>query len=154
MTPLDTHGHLTGAALTALIRQEPLDPLERLEIAEHLAYCDCCLQRYTLLLEQNPLLTPAVSCREPLLRRIHQRTLRLLTNRYATAAAAVALALTLLWGGGRLPLISRQENVPLTEAVQPLPERWDSALSSLSDQLRGLLDSIALPSRFERGRTP
>ena len=39
-------GHLTDEALTALAG-ESLDDLSRLEIAEHLAFCDLCLQRYT-----------------------------------------------------------------------------------------------------------
>lgn len=153
MTLFDSHGHLTDDALSALIRQEPMEPLEQLEIAEHLAFCDLCLQRYTEQLEREPLLTPAVSCREPLLRRIRARVFRLLTNRYATAAAAVLLALTLLWAD-RLPAVSRWEEAPATDVTQPLPERWDSALSSLSDQLRGLLDSIPLPAPPGGDRTP
>ena len=31
-------GHLTEEALAALVRQEPLTELDRLELAEHLAY--------------------------------------------------------------------------------------------------------------------
>ena len=84
-------GHLTDTALTALIRGEPLEELERLEIAEHLAYCDLCLQRYTELLSGDTLLTPQESCRDSLLLRIRRRTLLLITSRYATAAAAVVL---------------------------------------------------------------
>ena len=55
-------GHLTDEALLALIRQEEQSELERLEIAEHLAFCDACLQRYTELLAESPLLTPVSSC--------------------------------------------------------------------------------------------
>ena len=73
-------GHLTDEALTALAG-ESLDDLSRLEIAEHLAFCDLCLQRYTLALEPQPLLTPSRSCRESLMRRIRERTLHLITSR-------------------------------------------------------------------------
>ena len=38
-------GHLTDGALAALAAGEPLDEAARLEIAEHLAYCDLCLLR-------------------------------------------------------------------------------------------------------------
>ena len=48
-------GHLTDEALLALIRQEDQSELERLEIAEHLAFCDACLQRYTDLLAEDAL---------------------------------------------------------------------------------------------------
>ena len=80
-------GHLTDEALTALILGTDADELGRLEMAEHLAFCDQCLQRYTDLLAAGTLLTPAKSCQESLWRRIRARTLHLLTSRYATAAA-------------------------------------------------------------------
>ena len=47
MTCFRPDGHLTDAALTALVRGDCLEELDRLELAEHLAYCDQCLQRYT-----------------------------------------------------------------------------------------------------------
>lgn len=80
-------GHLTDEALRASAEGQELPELSRLEIAEHLAYCDRCLQRYTELLDQAPLLCPARSCKESLWRQVRKRTIRLLTSRYATAAA-------------------------------------------------------------------
>ena len=35
----DQNGHLTDEALQALIREEDLDELQRLEISEHLSFC-------------------------------------------------------------------------------------------------------------------
>ena len=47
-------GHLSGEALAALARNEDrFGELERLEIAEHLAFCDFCLQRYTMALDRK-----------------------------------------------------------------------------------------------------
>lgn len=94
-------GHLSEEALAALARNEDrFDELERLEIAEHLAFCDECLQRYTELLEDGAkLLVPEHSCEKSLWARIRRRAFQMITSRYATAAAAVALALTALWGG-------------------------------------------------------
>ena len=66
-------GHLTDEALLALIRQEEQSELERLEIAEHLAFCDACLQRYTELLAESPLLTPVSSCRQSLWQHLRAR---------------------------------------------------------------------------------
>ena len=57
MTCFRPDGHLTDAALTALVRGDCLEELDRLELAEHLAYCDQCLQRYTELLSEGPMLT-------------------------------------------------------------------------------------------------
>ena len=103
MTCFRPDGHLTDAALTALVRGDGLEELDRLELAEHLAYCDQCLQRYTELLSEGALLTPARSCRESLRRRIWHRAVQLGISRYATAAAAVALALTMLWAAETCP---------------------------------------------------
>lgn len=138
-------GHLTDAALTALVEGEPLEELERLEIAEHLAYCDQCLQRYTQLLSEDVLLTPEQSCREPLLGRIRRRTIQLITSRYATAAAAVVLALTLLWGGmdfsmGRTHQIPQAPDLSptLSERFLSWPEHWNNAMNAVFDQFNGL----------------
>ena len=87
MTCFRPDGHLTDAALTALVRGDCLEELDRLELAEHLAYCDQCLQRYAELLSEGPMLTPARSCRESLRRRIRQRAVQLGVSRYATAAS-------------------------------------------------------------------
>ena len=141
-------GHLTHRALAALIRQELPEELQRLEVAEHLAYCDCCLQRYTDLLEGTELLTPEHSCREPLLRRIRRRAISLFTSRYAAAAAAVAAALILVWAGpDKVALFSehpRPERPALQETDQ-LSRRWNEALNHFSHQLR---EHLTLPDDF------
>ena len=79
-------GHLSSRALEALARNgDCFSELERLEIAEHLAFCDECLQRYTLALEDGALLVPERSCQQALRSRIRSRAIRLVTSRYATA---------------------------------------------------------------------
>ena len=135
-------GHLTDRALAALVAGESLDETARLEIAEHLAYCDLCLQRYTDALAGAPLLTPERSCRESLWRRIRARTIRIFTSRYATAAAAVALALTVLWGSAGMTL---PEGFPLPEdrptvsdGLRKWNESLDNAMSGVNDFFDGL----------------
>ena len=135
-------GHLTDGALAALVAREPLDETARLEIAEHLAYCDLCLQRYTDALAGAPLLTPERSCQESLRRRIRARTVQIFTSRYATAAAAVALALTVLWGSAGMTL---PEGFPLPEdrptvsdGLRKWNESLDNAMSGVNDFFDGL----------------
>ena len=146
MEPFRTDGHLTDETLAALARGRELDELTRLEAAEHLAFCDACLQRYTDLLATAPLLVPAHSCRESLWVRVRRRTLRLVTSRYATAAAAVALALTVVWGSGRLDFvrlpIPPEDRPSVSEGLQRWSARWsdslDSAMSGFNDVFDGL----------------
>lgn len=147
-------GHLSDGALTALARNEDrFDELERLEIAEHLAFCDHCLQRYDLALEDGALLVPERSCQRALWARIRSRALRMVTSRYATAAAAVALALTVLWGGERVepirpalpedrPSISRQ----LTGLTGDIGDSLRGTMGGLSDFFDGLR-----PGQFIKG---
>lgn len=145
MTRFRDDGHLTDAALAALARGEELDELGRLEAAEHLAFCDLCLQRYTDLLDGTALLTPERSCRESIWARVRARTLRLVTSRYATAAAAVALALTMLWGSGRVELVRRpalpEDRPSVSQGLREWSARWndslDGAMSGLNDFFDG-----------------
>ena len=138
-------GHLSGGALEALAGNEDrFDELERLEIAEHLAFCDYCLQRYAMALEGGALLAPERSCQKTLWPRIRGRALRLAAGRYATAAAAVTLALTVLWGSAGVetarpvlpedrPSVSRQ----LTELTGEFGDSLRGTMSGLSNFFDG-----------------
>ena len=134
-------GHLTDGALAALVAREPLDETDRLEIAEHLAYCDLCLQRYTGALAGAPLLTPERSCRESLWRRIRARTIQIFTSRYAAAVAGVVLALTLVWGSGygsiRLPELP-EDRPTVSDGLRKWNESLDNAMSGVNDFFDGL----------------
>lgn len=146
-------GHLTDQALAALIREEGLDELARLEMAEHLSFCDQCLQRYTDLLSGTELLTPERSCQRTLWARVRARAIRLVTSRYATAAAAVALALTVLWGGQEVQF--SRPAVPearphLAERLQEWPERWNDALSGTMSGITNFFDGLR-PENNSRG---
>ena len=130
MTCFRPDGHLTDAALTALVRGDCLEELDRLELAEHLAYCDQCLQRYTELLSEGPMLTPARSCRESLRRRIRQRAVQLgvsLSGRVHSTA----------------PSLLERAGTALTEWTDAWPQAWEEALSGFS----GLFDNFGVSPR-------
>mgnify|MGYP000857314679 CR=1 FL=1 len=95
MNTFDSGGHLTDDALQALLSGGPLSELDRLEIAEHLEFCDACLLRSVERLPHEALLTPAHSCRSTLWPRIRRRNARELAGRFATAAAAITIAASL-----------------------------------------------------------
>ena len=155
MTGFRPDGHLTDAALAALVRGDPLPELERLELAEHLAYCDRCLQRYTELLTDEVLAPPPSPAGPGLRRRLRRRAVRLTVSRYATAAAAVVLALTVLWGSSGLsgqvvpaePTFLERAGTALTEWTAAWPLAWADALSGFSERF----DDCCIPLR--NGRT-
>lgn len=145
MKIFQSDGHLRQEALYALAQNQPLEELERLEIAEHLAFCDHCLQRYTHALGDNALLTPAHSCRETVLQRIRSRTLHILSSRYATAAAAVALALTFLWSDHPVPKIIMTERPTLEERMDNWAERWSNSTGAFMEHFNHIFEGCSGP---------
>lgn len=134
-------GHLTDEAFSALVTGAPLDETARLELAEHLAYCDLCLQRYTGAMAGAPLLVPERSCQESLWRQIRARTVQMFTSRYAAAVAGVVLALTLVWGSGygsfRLPDLP-EDRPTVSDRLRKWNESLDSAMSGVNEFFDGL----------------
>ena len=135
------NGHLSDEALAALATNAPLPQVQRLELAEHLAYCDQCLLRYTALLPEEALLTPETSCELGFWRRVRQRTLRMMTSRWTAAAAAVAIVFS-LWGfgifGGMVDVtahFAREQQPRLTEELQAYPQRWSDAVGGFFEKM-------------------
>ncbi len=95
MELFDHRGHLTDDALKHFSGGGALSELQRLEIAEHLDFCDECLMRSMAFLPEEALLTPEHSCQDTVWKRIRLRAVRVLTSRYATAAAAILIVATL-----------------------------------------------------------
>ncbi len=99
MTDLFTQsGHLTDHALRQLIRGE-LDEMSRLEVAEHLSFCDACIARYTALLTEDVLDSPQYDATLPVLRKVKRRQQKADFQRIASAVAAVAITGTLWYFG-------------------------------------------------------
>ena len=144
-----TSGCLTDEGLQALADGQ-LDELSRLEAAEHLAFCDACLDRYTALLAGPMIVQPPQDLQKPVWQRIRSQMFRVLTNRYATAAAAVAIALC-LWSSGLFQGLVPTADAQLTPALQlqqteqTLERRlaFNEAARSASRSLSSLFDSVS-----------
>lgn len=144
-----TSGCLTDEGLQALADGQ-LDELSRLEAAEHLAFCDACLDRYTALLAGPMIVQPPQDLQKPVWQRIRSQMFRVLTNRYATAAAAVAIAFC-LWGSGLFQGLVPTADAQLTPALQlqqteqALEHRlaFNEAARSASRSLSSLFDSVS-----------
>lgn len=92
------NGHLTQEGLDALVAGT-LDEMQSLEAAEHLSFCDACLLAYTERLTEDTWQTPPQPMENTIWQKIRRRVLCITVNRYAVAAVAACLALT-LWGTG------------------------------------------------------
>ena len=69
----------------------------------------------------------------------------MVTSRYATAAAAVALALTVLWGGQEIqfshPVLPETRRAAV-EHLHAWPERWNDALSETLSGVTDFFDGL------------
>ena len=98
-------GCLTDEGLRAVTTGQ-LDELGRLETAEHLSYCDTCMDRYTALLTADVLEAPPRSMRGTVMSTIWVRLMQNTYGRVAVASVAAVLALS-MWKAGTLGQITR-----------------------------------------------
>lgn len=122
MELFDQNGCLTEEGLHAVIGGQ-LDELGRLEAAEHLSYCDKCMDRYTALLTADVLEEPPRSARGAVMGTIWVRLMQNTWGRAAVAAVAAVLALT-MWRTGTLEQILEGTRdlktwMPSTSQTQP-----------------------------------
>ena len=103
MELFDQNGCLTEEGLHAVIGGQ-LDELGRLEAAEHLSYCDKCMDRYTALLTADVLEEPPRSARGAVMTAVFVQLMQNTWGRAAVAAVAAVLALT-MWRTGTLEQI-------------------------------------------------
>lgn len=98
MELFDKNGCLTDEGLQAL-QAGGLDELGRLETAEHLSYCDKCMDRYTALLTADALEMPPHSAHKAVMTAIWVRLMQNTWGRAAVAGVAAVLAFT-MWRSG------------------------------------------------------
>ena len=141
---------LTDEGLQALVNGQ-LDELGRLEAAEHLSYCDHCLDRYTALLTADALEEPPRSVHKTVMGTIWVRLMQNTWGRAAVAGVAAVLALT-MWRTGTLEqILSTGETVrswlpETTQTTEPeqlgKPVQDKEPVPTLSQKLTGTLDSL------------
>lgn len=149
MELFDQNGCLTEEGLHAVIGGQ-LDELGRLEAAEHLSYCDKCMDRYTALLTADVLEEPPRSARGAVMGTIWVRLMQNTWGRAAVAAVAAVLALT-MWRSGTVTQILEGTRdlktwMPSTSQTQPeqlgKPVQDKELAPTLSQKLTGTLDSL------------
>lgn len=97
MKLFDDEGHLSEEGFSLLLNDGG-DELQRLEISEHLSFCDACLATYLEKLESQALITPVVSRVEQIRQSGARRGMSLFYRRF-TVVAATFLAM-ILWSAG------------------------------------------------------
>lgn len=139
-------GHLTGEALHGLAT-EGLEELSRLEVAEHLSFCDECVQKYTEFLSAGELMQPPQALHENVIRLIRRKTKLFLCNRYSAATAAACFAIVFWLTGVFSP---RMDQRPPGAAEEPvsITEHAADFTRSISNQLNEFLQKIQQPKEW------
>ena len=146
----DPNGHLTDDAFGALLRDEPLDEMERLEISEHLSFCDRCVERYAAILDGSELLSPPEPVAPPVFRRIRERARKLFVNKYATAAAAACFAI-MFWNIGLFNVDVQNDHGKILDALANGAATFSERTTQFTDNLSETLDKILQSLKIERG---
>ena len=123
MELFDKNGCLTDEGLQAL-QAGGLDELGRLETAEHLAYCDKCMDRYTALLTADALETPPHSAHKAVMAAVWVRLMPehmgpRCSGRCGSSAGVHHVALRYRGAAAGLPAGAAQ----LDTGSQPEPDR-------------------------------
>ena len=142
----DTCGHLTNFALTELILGKP-DELARLEIAEHLSFCDDCTERYCALLSGEVLMPVPQPMAPSVFARMKQQARVLFLNRYFSAGLAACLALV-FWVTGvfsSMPLNTDARRLgELSSLSKSFSQKTGEFGRSLTDGINSFFDQFTL----------
>ena len=121
-----------------------LDELQRLEVSEHLSYCDACVERYTALLADGVLLEAPELMKQSVLAALRRKAAKVFVNRYFHMAVAASLTLV-LWGSGVFNSFGEVRLVRPPEARNPeasISWRLNSFASDVSDGVTDFMDQL------------
>ena len=138
-------GHLQDQAFDALIHGD-LDDLSRLEIAEHLSYCDECLVRYETWLTDDALPPMEASVLRPVMGKIRADRRRDIFRRCMSAGLAAGLTLV-LWGAGVFQGLT-QAGGEFTGFELTFADRFTQGAAAMNqnfvDQINQIFESFSL----------
>ena len=143
-------GCLTDYALSALIHDKPLDELERLELSEHLSFCDACIERYTAMLSDDFLIPTAQPIAPTIRTRLRDRARKLFLNRYATAAAAACFAV-LFWNLGVFDFQINDKNRQTFDVFSNSTVSFSEKTTRFTDGISAALNQWIYSFNFESG---
>lgn len=146
-------GHLTDTAFK-LLMEEKLDPLQSLEVSEHLSFCDRCLERYTDILSGVPLLTeetdvpatvrliePPASLHTGIMQAIRDKTRVIYLHKFGSLAVAASLALV-FWSGGLFTSTHLPSMGGLVDGVRSSSQTILEQTTELSDNIGDFFRSL------------
>ena len=133
-------GHITPFALGSLVHETQLDELTRLELAEHLSFCDRCLDAYMVMLDDSLMIDPPQTQAQTIIKRVKQKARILFFNKYTRVAVAACLAIT-LWTTGVFSTEFAEKNSQLIASVGSSAATLTTRISQWTDDVTDDLQS-------------
>lgn len=145
------NGHLTPGAFQQL-QAGSLHELQRLEISEHLSFCDDCLCQYLQALDNTELMVPAIeNVGEKVVKSGKAKKRAILLARYSSVAAVAVLAAG-LWSAGMFNNLGSALMPAVTTAAPSISQqaepqatfgsRFDNALAQVNTGLNSFFGGL------------
>lgn len=142
MKLFDDDGHLSEESFSLLLNDGG-DELQRLEISEHLSFCDACLAAYLEKLESQALIAPVVSRVEQIRQSGARRGMSLFYRRF-TVVAATFLAM-ILWSAGAFSWqyqLMEENMAKLTRQSHQVLQMENSLEKRITSKYHELIDAV------------
>lgn len=146
MKLFNEEGHITDEGFEALVK-ENLDEMGRLEISEHLDFCDQCVTRYSELLTEDIMLEAPAEIVPTVVGKIGQRNRNIFLNRFMKVSVAAGLAIV-IWIGGfyRIGVLKPlgEHSGKATHAARSVSDtlwNWSSGLDKLLSGFSSFLNT-------------
>lgn len=141
----DKSGHITVRGFDTLVTGKAGE-LTRLELAEHLDWCDRCVDRYSLLLSGIPLMETPDDLSETVMASIRRRMFTVFTSQAAKVCAAACLAIV-IWCGGIFDGNIMTKSEAFSQIVNEGGMNFSRSVSDLGDAIGNWLSELSINTR-------
>jgi len=133
----DEAGHLTQYAMKSL-KNDELDELSRLEISEHLSFCDKCLMEYMQWLEGEELIETPELLEKSIMNKIKQKNRKDIIQQYTQMAIAASFALIFWVSGVFGPM--HYDTTPITAVSSGVTSKTEQFGESISNGINKIFN--------------
>lgn len=157
----DEEGHLTDRTLDAFIQSVneesavEFDELQRLEIAEHLSFCDACILRYTERISENCLLAPSELTAPAVMGNLERESRQRYLSKWISMAMAAGFAIFFWVAGVFSPNFAEMDTGFLTNIVDGAAvfcEHTVEISTELTDSMSGFVEKLNWRGELSHGK--